>query len=674
MSSRSARPSRARRTRRRGTPRNGPGQLPRARTGVLVGMTGAAISFLPTLIPRATRDQVLITAGSTLASHGAGALAQSVFNALPLGEDTVAKRLASTVAVGTTAVVVNRSLARGEEDSLTRASVRATSGVLAYSSLAGGASLVIDAATLAAGQRSRRQGLTIPVLAWGAGAAATLWLARRGLKAQAAARSAYDPPPPSLRRTLALSGAAVVVAETAMLTGEYAVARTGRVLAGALPGTDRQWTAAISLALGVGAGAAAWTQWDKVVAKFRLSNAAIEAGYAEPPESGHASGGPGSVVPYASLGVQGRRFVNDRVRPDQIESVTGEPARAEPIRLYVGMDSDPDQSRRIGMALEELERSGAYDRSLIILASPSGSGYVNSIPVETAEYLTRGDVATVAMQYDRKPSVLSLDKSSEAAYQNRLVLSGIVKSLRSRPSGRQPRIVLYGESLGAQTSQDMFLHQGTLGVEVLGVDRALWVGTPFASGWRKQVLADRRADVDPTLVRQLRWGSDASTATDGEREHILAWLLEHPEDPVVHFGIDLLVQRPAWLTRNAPDRPVPRESFWWPIVTFIGTLVDTVNAARVVPGQFRAFGHDYRADLARTVRIAWALGDARPAQMAAIEQALRDAEMARSARIEQGLLTEAASPAERVQAKAAELAQRSSGPTGEPVMEPAPVH
>jgi uncharacterized membrane protein len=298
---------------------------------------------------------------------------------------------------------------------------------------------------------------------------------------------------------------------------------------------------------------------------------------------------------------------------------------------------------------------------------------VNSIPVETAEYLTRGDVATVAMQYDRKPSVLSLDKSSEAAYQNRLVLSGIVKALRTRPQENRPRIVLYGESLGAQTSQDMFLHQGTLGVEIMGVDRALWVGTPFASGWRKQVLADRRPDVDPTLARQLRWGSDATATTNGERSHILAWMLEHPEDPVVHFGIDLLVQRPPWLTRDARDRPVRRETFWWPIVTFIGTLVDTINAARVIPGQFRAFGHDYRADLARTVRVAWALEDATPAQMARIEQALRDAETVRFERIEQGLLTEVATPVERVQAKAVEFAQRSSGPTGEPVMEPAPV-
>ena len=40
-------------------------------------------------------------------------------------------------------------------------------------------------------------------------------------------------------------------------------------------------------------------------------------------------------------------------------------------------------------------------------------------------------------------------------------------------------MVVFGESLGAHTSQDAFLHWGTLGPQALGIDRALWIGTPY---------------------------------------------------------------------------------------------------------------------------------------------------------------------------------------------------
>jgi hypothetical protein len=52
------------------------------------------------------------------------------------------------------------------------------------------------------------------------------------------------------------------------------------------------------------------------------------------------------------------------------------------------------------------------------------------------------------------------------------------------------------------------------------------------------------------------------------------------------------------------------------------------NAANVIPGQFDAKGHDYRADLARFVREVYAL-PATDDQLAAVEAALRSAELER---------------------------------------------
>jgi uncharacterized membrane protein len=48
-----------------------------------------------------------------------------------------------------------------------------------------------------------------------------------------------------------------------------------------------------------------------------------------------------------------------------------------------------------------------------MVISPTGSGYVNYVAVEAAEYLTRGNIAAVTMQYSMRPSAMSLDRVAE---------------------------------------------------------------------------------------------------------------------------------------------------------------------------------------------------------------------------------------------------------------------
>ena len=89
-------------------------------------------------------------------------------------------------------------------------------------------------------------------------------------------------------------------------------------------------------------------------------------------------------------------------------------------------------------------------------------GYVNYVAVEAAEYMTRGDMASVTMQYSLRPSPLSLDRVDEGREQYRMLIDAINNHLRERPADKRPRIVLFGESLGAWTSQDAFQHRGDL--------------------------------------------------------------------------------------------------------------------------------------------------------------------------------------------------------------------
>jgi uncharacterized membrane protein len=358
------------------------------------------------------------------------------------------------------------------------------------------------------------------------------------------------------------------------------------------------------------------------------------------------SGGPGSVVPWSTLGREGRRHVLTGVRarpmidrpagtPDlSIETVMGEPPIATPAQIYIGLDSAATARERVDLALAEIDRVRAFERSLIMLVSPTGTGYVNYVAVAATQYLARGDVVTVTMQYSKRPSPLSLGKIKEAREQNRLLWLQILERLR-RHSGRPPRVVLFGESLGAHTSQDVFLHWGTLGPSAMGIDRALWIGTPYSSGWMHEVLGHDRFDVDPDAVAVVNDFAQYEQLCAARVSRPRYVLVSHDNDGVTKFGLDLLVTPPPWLSTNrrqqeappgASPRGVPPLMRWRPITTFFQSLIDMKNAQ--IPGEYRAWAHDYRPDLARFVSEVFDL-PASAQQMAAVEAALRQRESVR---------------------------------------------
>jgi uncharacterized membrane protein len=313
----------------------------------------------------------------------------------------------------------------------------------------------------------------------------------------------------------------------------------------------------------------------------------------------------------------------------------GRPARATPVQVYVGLDSAPDARTRVALAMAELDRTDAWDRSLLMLISPTGTGYVNYCAVAAAQYLTLGDVATVTLQYSKRPSPLSLGRIGAAREQNRLLMLHVLERLRGRPAGRRPRVVLFGESLGAHTSQDMLMHWGTLGPQALGIDRALWIGTPYSSKWMRQVTGVPRPDVDSTLVGVFNDHAQYAAMPADDRARLRYVLVSHDNDGVTKFGADLVASRPRWLS---PDRPpvqevagasprgVPPAMRWQPITTFLQTLIDMKNAQ--VPGAYRAWAHDYRPDLARFIRDVYDL-PASDDELERIEQALEKREAAR---------------------------------------------
>jgi uncharacterized membrane protein len=238
---------------------------------------------------------------------------------------------------------------------------------------------------------------------------------------------------------------------------------------------------------------------------------------------------------------------------------------------------------------------GAYDRSTLCIYVPTGSGYINYVAAETLEYLTRGDVASVCVQYSKRPSFMSLDKVALGRFQVRDLIRAVSTYVATLPEERRPRVLLFGESLGAHVSQDAFLHRGVQGLRARGVEAAIWLGTPHASQWRHQVLAESPL---PDDVAEFASPEEMRALGADRLESLRYALLTHHEDPIPKFTPRLIAQRPDWLGAEGTRPPgVPPETIWTPYGTFLAVGVDLLNAMNIKPGKFRAFAHDYRSDI-----------------------------------------------------------------------------
>ena len=420
--------------------------------------------------------------------------------------------------------------------------------------------------------------------------------------------------------TLTMIG--VGAAESAL---SAALARGTAAVLGGTP-ADRR-TGGRLLALGVFAGIG-WAGLRWVNGKLTIAGENLEVAHADRPAAGEVTGGPGSVIDWSTQSRESRRWLSMALRPQDISHVMGEPAQ-QPIRVYASLESAATEQARAALLLAEIDRTRALERSVFALFSPTGSGYVNYVATETLEYLTRGDCASAAIQYSVLPSALSLGKVHQATSQTRIVVNGILTRLLAMPPERRPRFYLFGESLGSQVSQEMFEGQGPAGPAGIGLDAALWIGTPAATVWRSQI-AEPDITVPPSVqdgvlvTRSLR---DWTALSDKERAAVRYLLLQNGDDPIPKFAADLLWRRPAWL---GPDgtrpRGAPRGTRWLPVTTFFTTFVDLQNALAPTPGVFDEGGHDYRRAVPEAMRTVFGLQSS-DNQMSRVQRALRAREL-----------------------------------------------
>lgn len=356
--------------------------------------------------------------------------------------------------------------------------------------------------------------------------------------------------------------------------------------------------------------------------KIELKDDIVEPAYPKPPLNPNVTAGPRSVISFDDIGKEGRRFVLMTLNAEEIVKVVGGQAQ-DPVRIVAGYDSAHNTEELAQLCYDEMVSLGAFDKSIVCIASPTGVGYVSYTFTESLEYLARGDCATIVPQYALVPSALALFDTKDGIALQRRVLELSRDHIASMPQQDRPRLVQFGESLGANVALDVCGDVGVPDFNQLGIEAGLYFGVPFRSStwlnwWHDKDLTDPYGEL--VLATQPSEFLDDLQVRQGAAKH---YMVVHNDDPVNKFSYRMVVKQPWWLGPPATRPPkVPRETIWRPVTTFILTLVDLVNGMNSKIGTFERIGHDYRIDSCQGVSIAYDL-ECSPDMAQSIDAALK---------------------------------------------------
>ena len=329
-------------------------------------------------------------------------------------------------------------------------------------------------------------------------------------------------------------------------------------------------------------------------AVFLKIDGMVDEGIEQPTEE-LASGSAKSLIPWDSIGRQGKDFIVLGPSKKQIAEISGEEVK-RPLRVYVGLGSRETTEERAQLALDELKRVGGFDRSVLIVATPTGTGWLDPGAVDTVEYIHGGDTAIVSMQYSYLPSWITILVEPNRSRESALTLfNEIYSHWKTLPKDSRPKLYLHGLSLGSLGSEvcaDLF----TLFEDP--IQGALWSGPPFPSPVWAHITRQRDPDSPAWLPRyrdgeMLRFTGRKNTLNEsGDRWGSMRFVyIQHASDPMIFFSPDLAYRPPDWLNgERGPD--VSPYLSWYPLITFLQLAFDLPMATSVPIG----YGHNYHPE------------------------------------------------------------------------------
>ena len=332
---------------------------------------------------------------------------------------------------------------------------------------------------------------------------------------------------------------------------------------------------------------------------FAVANAMFEPRDAttnegnEVPDTELRSAGPGSLVAWEDLGRQGRAFVSSGPTVEDLNAFHGGGA-VLPIRVYVGLKSADTLEERAQLLLEELKRTGAFERESLIVATTTGTGYLEPNAMTALDYATNGNLAIAGVQYSYLPSWISLLADQEKVRRtSKEVFDTVHEHWSSLPEESRPDIYVYGLSLGSFGVETILTSIDILNEPIAG---AVMVGPPFVNPLHDEVVSNRRIGTTPVTPifedgRTIRFTNEenALEKPDGVWGDTRVVYLQHSTDPVVWFSPRLFLNEPDWLLEEQKADSLTDDFVWFPLVTGWQMLLDMAGAANVPEG----FGHLY---------------------------------------------------------------------------------
>ncbi|WP_052405491.1 alpha/beta-hydrolase family protein [Demequina mangrovi] len=323
-------------------------------------------------------------------------------------------------------------------------------------------------------------------------------------------------------------------------------------------------------------------------------NRQYDPDYAQP-TSPLRSGSAESLIAWDQVGAAGAKIVGGGPDAAQIATVTGADAM-EPIRVYLGIDVPGSFEERAQLAVQELERTGAAERSVLMIAGTTGSGWLDPGAIDGFEYLHAGDTALVAMQYGATGSPVSAILTPDLSQDGTAALVDAVTAWwETLPADDRPQLVVYGLSLGSFGIQAAYDDALDLLDSTQG---AVLAGTPsFTPIWA--TLQDERDEGSPYPLPvfdqglHVRWadewgGLEALTTTWQDTR--VAYL-QHGNDPIVFIGPSVIWSEPEWLKPDQRSESVSKDMVWIPAVTAFQGVVDLILSTAVPEDAGHKYGN-----------------------------------------------------------------------------------
>ena len=324
---------------------------------------------------------------------------------------------------------------------------------------------------------------------------------------------------------------------------------------------------------------------------FSLRNTTTPEGVAQP-TSGLRSGGPGSVVPWDSLGLEGRTFTGLGPSSGDIEAVVAPPGRGADqglrrvsLRPRRRVPSGArGQGPRAGGRLPAHEPAGVHHDGQR-LGRPRARR-----PVRVPDRRRRGDRGHPVLLPARRGSPSSSTSPRRARPDGPSSTRSTTGGRSCRPDQR-PRLFVAGESLGTFGGETAFSGEYDLRNRTAGT--RLSPGRPTST----PCSASSATTATPAARRSSRstrtagpCGSRATPAAsippegqpwDGTR----VLYLMHPSDPIVWWSPEPHLHR-ARLDRRTARQGRPPGDLWMPFVTFWQVTAD-LPFSTGVPGRAR---------------------------------------------------------------------------------------